>query len=151
MARVPVKNLKRICNPFEHCVWDIPKPVTIDEVSMVLATGAMAADYDEDLHDKSSIDHAQRIAYFVHNGWQDPIVIDVGVPTLGFNPDWIIWDGNHRLAAAIYRGDKFIEAEIGGDVDYAAQLLGLAVDEVTAAVNLRSSPKTRETISVSKT
>jgi len=58
--------------------------------------------------------HIERVAWLVVNGWEDPIEIDVGVAFLGCCPDWVVCDGNHRLAAAIYRGDKTILASCGG-------------------------------------
>lgn len=44
--------------------------------------------------------HAQRIAFLVKHGWDDPIQIDQN----GF-----VLDGNHRLRAAAFRGDAEIE------------------------------------------
>lgn len=61
--------------------------------------------------------HIERVAWLVTHGWKDPIEIDVGVPVLGFCPDWIVTDGNHRLAAAIYQGAETILASCGGQVD----------------------------------
>jgi hypothetical protein len=55
-----------------------------------------------------------------------PIEIDVGVPSLGCNIDWPIYDGNHRLGAAIYRNDEYIPVEISGDIDYAMNLFGFS-------------------------
>ena len=39
--------------------------------------------------------------------------------------EWIVEDGNHRLAAAFYREDDRIEVSIGGDIDYAEEVLGI--------------------------
>ncbi len=69
-------------------------------------------------NDSSPWMHAGRIAYLVVNGWDDPISIDVGVPCLGFKPDWFVYDGNHRLAAAWFRHDKDILANMHGDMEY---------------------------------
>lgn len=55
--------------------------------------------------------HEVRIAWFVANGWKDPILIDVGIP--GFS-NFYVDDGNHRLAAALIRGDETITANIQG-------------------------------------
>lgn len=68
--------------------------------------------------------HAQRVAYLVQYGWDDPIEIDVGIPSLGYVPYPLI-DGHHRTCAAIIRGDKEIKAEVAGAVDYAKQLFGV--------------------------
>ena len=73
--------------------------------------------------------HIQRIAWLAVNGWTDPIQIDVGVPELCSHVDWIVIDGNHRLAAAIVRGDKTISAAVSGSVGYALQLFGTHCEE----------------------
>lgn len=69
--------------------------------------------------------HIRRIAYLVVHGWRGAILLGVGVPAFGRQPDWIVEDGNHRHAAAIFKGDTHILAEICGDLDYAKELLGL--------------------------
>ncbi|MEP2272304.1 MAG: hypothetical protein ABJI23_13485 [Marinobacter sp.] len=67
--------------------------------------------------------HAGRIAWLVENGWHDAIEIDVGVPGApGQRDHWPVTDGNHRLAAAIIRGDDAIEASISGSIDHAHRL-----------------------------
>lgn len=48
--------------------------------------------------------HAGRIAQLVREGNKDPIGVDA---------DYTIHDGQHRLLAAEFRGDKEIEVEIG--------------------------------------
>lgn len=63
--------------------------------------------------------HIQKVAYFVRHPSTSPISIDVGVPELGCNPVWLVDDGNHRLASALIRGDRFIAVEVGGSVNEA--------------------------------
>lgn len=60
--------------------------------------------------------HVKKIAFFVKHGWSDPIEIDVGVPEFGGYVSHIIYDGNHRLSAAIIRSDKTIRANLGGSI-----------------------------------
>jgi hypothetical protein len=69
--------------------------------------------------------HAQRIAWFVTNKWTDDIEVDVGVPSANYNPNWLVVDGNHRLAAAAYRKDEFIRVKVGGQVSQAVRLFNL--------------------------
>ncbi len=57
------------------------------------------------------------------------MAIDVGVPALNCYVRWPLTDGNHRLAAAVIRGDIHIEASVAGDIDYAATLFGVDVRE----------------------
>jgi hypothetical protein len=70
--------------------------------------------YEDGVRDK----HIKRIAYLAVHGWDDAIEIDVGVPVLNYWNDHIVIDGNHRLAAAIFRGDETIGATIAGQLDY---------------------------------
>jgi hypothetical protein len=69
--------------------------------------------------------HAARIAFLILNEDATPIEIDVGVPHMGCHVEWIIEDGNHRLAAAIFRKDEYIKANISGSTAYASELLGI--------------------------
>lgn len=46
---------------------------------------------------------------------------------MGVHVDWIIRDGNHRLAAAFYRGDSTIRANVSGSQEYASELFGTAI------------------------
>jgi len=46
----------------------------------------------------------------------DPILIDVGLPSLGYYMDDIIMDGWHRIYATIMRRDKFIKADLSGEI-----------------------------------
>lgn len=78
-------------------------------------------------------DHAGRIAYLVLNRASDPISIDVGIPSMGYDgPEWGVSDGNHRLAAAIFRGDDTILADIDGEIEWIAECFGLALETVLA-------------------
>jgi len=44
---------------------------------------------------------------------------------MGCHVDWLVVDGNHRFAAAIYRGDEWILADVAGELDYAFELFGV--------------------------
>ena len=56
------------------------------------------------------------------NGWGDS-AISVDVGCFGQAPEWVIEDGNHRVYAAILRGDETILACVSGDVDLANLIL----------------------------
>ena len=60
--------------------------------------------------------HIQRIAWFVKNGWHNPIDIDVGIPGR-CHVGHLITDGNHRAAAAIFRDETTILANVSGEVN----------------------------------
>jgi hypothetical protein len=66
------------------------------------------------------------------HGWTDPIHVDVGVPSLGYSgPEWPVTDWNHRVCAAILRGDPLITVDVSGQVDHAAMILGVPQAQVT--------------------
>ena len=71
-------------------------------------------------------EHIQKIAWFVCNDIIYPIEIDVGCPSFGVIPNWMIVDGNHRFAAKIIRKDRFVEASISGEVDLIKNLFGVS-------------------------
>lgn len=66
--------------------------------------------------------HICKIAWFVQNGFNDPISLEVGCEGLGVLPGHLVEDGNHRLAAAIMRKDETIPARIGGGLTDAKRL-----------------------------
>lgn len=114
---IPTKKLIKLANPFGvPGVWGCE--VTRHQVRFALETGLIEPNY-------GTVNHAARIAYFVLHESKDPIEIDVGVPSLGYWPDWIIGDGNHRTAAAIYARRPFIKAYVAGELDYAQKLFGI--------------------------
>lgn len=119
---LPVSAVIAHCNPYgSSAPWGVP--VDMADVKLALSQRRLAAEPGSD-------DHAARIAYLVENPATDPIAIDVGVPALGYwGPSWMITDGNHRLAAAIYRGDATILALVDGQMDHAFELFGVDCDE----------------------
>lgn len=124
-ALVPIVAIKRVCNPFRATPWT--RRVTRAMVAARLEANALYMQPLDGNPDVTPELHAGRIAYFVKHGWKDAIHIDVGVPSLGCHVWWPVQDGNHRLAAAIYRGDKTILANVDGSVDYAVELLGVRI------------------------
>lgn len=118
---VPISVLREHCNPFKSVVWgaDRTRPVTRRQVKNRIETGNLK---------DSGKDHHARIAKFVVDGWRDAIHIDVGVPSMGFHPEWMVDDGNHRLGAAIYENHANIWAAISGAWGYAVEL-GLLIPE----------------------
>ena len=122
-------------SPFEHDVWheEIEQAITKGDLQGWIYFGDPLFSKLAGRKPKIPIDrvyHIRRVAYLVVHGWQDPIELDVGVPSLGCNVSWIVQDGNHRLAAAFYRKDPTIRCGISGSVEYAAHLLGVPVEEI---------------------
>lgn len=125
-------------NPFSHVVWrGLHTPVTKQEIAEAIENNSFREtpilssnllDEIELMNGSWREDHIKRIAYLVIHNWNDAIEIDVGVPSLGCHVNWIVQDGNHRLAAAFYREDTHIKASIGGQINYAKEILGLNHD-----------------------
>lgn len=115
-VRIPLTALSKHCNPFGRPIWG--KAVSRKDVQDALRTRRLAPK-------PGGPDHAARIAFLVENPARDPLIIDVGVPALRCFPGWLVQDGNHRLAAALFRGDEFIEADVSGELAYAAHLFGV--------------------------
>jgi len=113
---IPVRRLARHCNPFSQSPWGTK--VRRTDVRRALDAGDLEPQHNTDRH-------AQRIAYLVANEASDPIEVDVGIPALQHHVGWMVLDGNHRLAAAIYAGRETILAQVGGQLDYAESLFGV--------------------------
>jgi hypothetical protein len=125
---IPVARLRAVCDPFLHSPWEEVASISVKAVQQALSDQLVESKpYSKQrISDKSwtTADHVARIAYLAAEGWADPIEVDVGVPDLGCWMDWMVTDGNHRLAAAIVRGDEFILASIAGSCDYMVELFG---------------------------
>lgn len=123
MSAIPIEKLID-WDPFQNVCWpELKYPITKSEIEAAIK----AKDFCTNPvgHYTKRAQHIARVAYLVEQGWDDSINIDVGVPELDYLIDWIIIDGNHRLAAAIFRGDFHIEAAISGDLKYAEKLFGM--------------------------
>ncbi len=128
-VRVPLERLAVLANPLASPPWPtVREPFGASRLRALADSGqVLDVPYpaDEALS-WSADDHARRIAWFVRHGWSAPIDIDMGVP--GFwVPGWCVMDGNHRLAAAFVLGHPDIEAEVSGSVEFARELLGVAL------------------------
>lgn len=110
---------------FNVCVWrGLESPITREEVALAIREGRFQTESDQYCGFERK-EHIERVAYLVVHPSDRAIEIDVGIPVLNYYPEWIITDGNHRLAASFYRGDKTIKASITGQVDYIAERLGV--------------------------
>jgi hypothetical protein len=131
--------LSKLVNPFKGCWRDIDKPLTLEDVTAALQEealepprstsfqAALQMSDDEQTLARNRQAHARKVAWFVKNGFQQPLGIDVGVPSLRCHVQHIVQDGNHRLAAAIYRAktlkeDPVLPLIIDGSVEHARKL-----------------------------
>ena len=118
---IPVKKIAKHCNPFKGFPWEEGE-VRKADVTKALKENRLVATPD-------GTDHAGRIAYLVLNEAFDAIEVDVGIPAIGYAPHWMVQDGNHRLAAAIYAKRESILASVAGQIDYASSLFGVDIAE----------------------
>lgn len=110
----PYHTLARLCGPDSE--------LTQRMVQTCIDENCLNPNYYLDFHTETPgsewtlLDHAARIAWLVVNGWEDPIELDFGIPSLGHS--WYpLLDGHHRLAAAIFRQDPWIPANCSGSMD----------------------------------
>lgn len=128
-----VSTVMEYANPFNGCWMELEKPITIEEVKQCIADGkaelAVTPGWYEIAFKKDTItpeeireNHIKKIAFFAINEAEKPISIDVGIPSMGCHVDYIIDDGNHRLAGAIVAGAKTIKASVSGSMDHAEDM-----------------------------
>lgn len=122
--RISVKQLSLLCDPFKTSPWGVR--VTKEAVTKAIRLGKINIPKQDSEDCVTAKQHASRIAYFVLNSEQEPIHVDVGVPSLGCVPNWVVTDGNHRLAAAIHAGKTTISAYVSGEENTARELLGIS-------------------------
>jgi len=124
---VSVKRLRELCDPFDTPPWEGAASLTVDGVHQAMQDGFVLAQAYSNGNRVSTWtveEHIARIAYLAKHGWEDPIEVDVGIPHMGCYIDWPVTDGNHRLAAAIVRGDKHILACVAGCTETMREELG---------------------------
>jgi len=119
---VPVDALAEIYNPFEVAPWMGVAKIDPDDVDEAINNHDFAKQHSDssDLANPDKAYHAKRIAYLVKHLDPEPIVI---VPNI--RGSYELEDGFHRLAAAIYRGDKTIKVAFGGSKRQLKDWLGL--------------------------
>jgi hypothetical protein len=118
MEWLNIKKIQEVWDPYEANIWPaLSTPITYEEVYEAIPYAEVLKKIptpSKDFYDKSSRSrHILKIAWLVTH-WEDghPIHIDVGMDDQYFSVD----DGNHRLAAAIYRCHTYIEAEVSGAI-----------------------------------
>lgn len=130
-VNLPIAKVLAICDPLN--AWDAG-PVTREMIDEAIQNRWWSPSPVG--HGASPKVNATRIAFLVENGWGDAIEIDVGVPGY-MEYVWPVRDGNHRLAAASIRGDKFILATVEGSLNYAQELFGVDCEECAYALGIR--------------
>lgn len=120
---VSIEALKEIVNPL-NCWIELQTPITKEDVLLSLKNKEYALNetkiWFEDMTEdrsKKRIEHINKIAFFVKNKPQKPISIDLGTEPDYINVNYIIDDGNHRLAGSIIKGRETIKAHISGNTN----------------------------------
>ena len=124
---VSVSRLSELCNPFANPPWEDVAGLTIEGVRDAIKDGLRKTQaYSADAHASQWTveDHIARIAHLATVGWVDPIHVDVGIPFMSCWVDWPLLDGNHRMAAAMVRGDARILASVAGCCQHMREVLG---------------------------
>jgi len=131
---IPLGALLEYWDPILDNVWGCG-PITEDEVRNYTGpVRSSSAEYiSPDFSDKEF--NVGRIAYLLEHGWDaadvdlHPVTVDVGMS--GYTSDELVVDGNHRVAAAKFRGDETITVSIIGDIDKAIAVFqdGMYIDD----------------------
>ena len=113
-SRVDISLLYPLWNPFDSWVG-LESPITIEEVQTAIKNQDTIGEHNKNPHKPQPREyHIRRIAWFTqHTDWE-PIVLECGWPEYDVEP--YLQDGNHRLAAAIVLGHKWIYAHCSGVV-----------------------------------
>ena len=121
---IPVSVLNDIFDVVNNPPWsNVNKPVDRNDVLEAVrqknwTSRHMIPLYPEDKNQGTTeLDHARRIAWMVMHPPQDPVIIDTSAID-------VLMDGNHRLYAAIIRGDEMIDAFISGFEDDIVEIFG---------------------------
>jgi hypothetical protein len=120
---VPTQTMRDLVDPLTDPQWQGSEGFSRERVEECVLSGLTDAcpwdSGDAPMQDSEELSggdyHARRVAYLVSETNYPPIILDVGVP--GYRgPEYLIWDGNHRLAAALYRQDPWIAVDFSGAV-----------------------------------
>ena len=108
-------------NPLITNPWMADTPITLGEISNAI----LAKDFQEH-SDYLQVEfnrnyHIKRIAYMVVNRQSMPIDVDFGIPSLGYYPNEPIYDGWHRIMAALYLHQPYIECDYSGEDSFAKE------------------------------
>lgn len=104
-----VSALSDLWSPFVTGLWC--EPMTKEAVKWCLDRGWLLSPddgADTPFTTQYYLAHAARIAWFVTHGFDGGVTIEVSMTRVRWHP---VRDGNHRLAAAIYRGDTTIPVQ----------------------------------------
>lgn len=139
-ATVRMDKLLSVADPIRDPPWHFKKPISrIDIDRARQASQFEKTEYDEK-SDWSRRQHIERVAYLTTlcqgrlnsglSAWEKPIIIDVGVPSLGTMFTWPIWDGNHRTVATWYCNLPEIEVSLSGCIDTFCEMFDVQKEDL---------------------
>ena len=115
--KILLSKLKKIANPFKQVAFDDTKfPLEIEQIESAINSNNIF----EDENESALQNHIRKISYIVSNYTQQAVTINLEKNSSG----WIIEEGSAYLAASIYRGEKYILAEIKGSKKSIETLFG---------------------------
>ena len=119
------KLLDWACSPFESNPWSGEAPISIEEIANAIESKKFSKRPYNAYSEKEvpRAYHVGRVAYLVVHGWDDPIDIDVGNPSIGYHTSNVVCDGWHRLAASAFLKKKYIKCAWSGENAEARRLL----------------------------
>lgn len=122
MVLLTVAKLATLYNPLANPPWEElqGQTITSNEIKNWIDENKMTRPKKryQAKNPETKEQHINRIAWYVSKGWGQSTI------TLSFhNNHWPIHDGNHRLAAAIYRNEEFIAANWEGSRDKLREVL----------------------------
>lgn len=107
LVTLPIATVLRVRNPLQNHVWtEFVRPIKPAEVRTT--TRRVSYSYNSCPNKWPRWKHIARVAYLLEKGWKDPI--QVSLPTTNCEMD--IHDGNHRLLAAVVRGDLEVRVKL---------------------------------------
>lgn len=144
IGTIPIDRLS-IFDPFKSPPWFDGRDTTKEMVLKAIESQRLNADpypgYNWSTEGAwTSEMHAERVAFLYVNKASEPISIEFIDP---YSASMEITDGWHRIAAAILRGDKEVQIEVGGYFRHAVARLGAICREYqvvsTQGVDIGSS------------
>jgi hypothetical protein len=124
---VALKKIVNLYNPYEVIPEGLDKPITLEEVENSLKKGLYL---EEPSASWTRAKHIKRIAYLVIHPDTRPLSINIGNPEKNDTPDNILEDGFHLLAAAIYRKDTNILANLKGSEKALSSLFNIEHESI---------------------
>lgn len=96
-------------SPYITNIWGTRQQLTKEHVSKALQRGITKSIPLLDFEDHGDVDlHAERVAYFVLNGWTDLVSVIIQF-TDQKEPYCFTDEGNHRVAAKLYLEENTID------------------------------------------